>query len=244
MKTSVVCQYLSRVFSLQVVFTSLVIFMTASGCQGESCRVLPRFHEQVYDIPALKAPDILFILDNSPSMQGKLPIVKAEIRRWVAKNLQISFGGLGYRLGLLTTSVVSDGCPVCNGGTASTCIQAHSDDGRLRPWGNRRFFDEGEEESFLAALDTVEPDGCPYESAMRLRHTLMEETVVEWRRCCRHGGRVLLGAGSPFLSLTGGLTSTLDCRHEPGPAGTGSGARFVEFDDGGLAPAAATGGDR
>lgn len=79
---------------------------------------------------------------------------------------------------------------------------------------------------------------------MRLRHTLMEETVSESRRCCRPGGRALLGAGSPLLSLTGGPSSTLDCCHELAPRGAGSGARFVEFGDGGLTPAAAPGGDR
>ena len=45
---------------------------------------------------------------------------------------------------------------------------------------------------------------------------MMVETVVEWGRCCGHGGRVRLGARSPQMSLTGDPTSTLNCRHGQG----------------------------
>jgi hypothetical protein len=43
----------------------------------------------------------------------------------------------------------------------------------------------------------------------------------------------LVGAHSPILSLTRSLTSTLDSCHGP----QGPGARLVEFDDAGFAPA-------
>ena len=53
----------------------------------------------------------------------------------------------------------------------------------------------------------------------------------------------ILALTSPYVSLTGGPTSTVNCRHELDPRGSRSGARLLDFDDWGLTPAAAPGGD-
>src|SRR2546427_12724285 len=58
------------------------------------------------------------------------------------------------------------------------------------------------------------------------------------RRSC-----TFLALSSPYVSLTGGPTSTVNCRHELDPRGSRSGARLLDFDDWGLTPAAAPGGD-
>ena len=67
--------------------------------------------------------------------------------------------------------------------------------------------------------------------------------MQNWEAAAGREVAFVLEPTSPPPSLTGGPASTVNCCHELGLFGSGSGARLLDFDDWGLTPAAASGGD-
>ncbi len=75
------------------------------------------------------AVDILFLVDNSGSMVGEQMALGYSFLQFVQS---LDYGGVDYRIAVLTTGMESADCPPCTGSVTNSCINPTGENGRFQ----------------------------------------------------------------------------------------------------------------